>query len=482
MRNLTMMTDLYQLTMMYGYYKHGMKDYKACFDLFYRKQGDTTAHAVAAGLEQAIEYITNLHFSSEDIGYLRSLNMFDESFLTMLSTFKFTGDIDAVPEGTIVFPMEPILKVYAPIMEAQLVETALLNIINHQTLIATKAARVCQAASGDSVLEFGLRRAQGPDAGIYGARASIIGGCDATSNVMTGQMFGIPIKGTHAHSWVMSFESELEAFRTYADTFPDGCLLLVDTYDTLKSGVPNAIKVFDELKANGHKPIGIRLDSGDLAYLSRSAREMLDKAGHQEVTIFASSDLDEDVIWDLKAQDAKIDVWGVGTRMITSKDNPALGGVYKLCAEEKDGVVHPRLKISDNPAKVTLPGVKKLYRIYQNDSGKAFADLIALDNEIYDSTTPLTLFDPYETWKTTVLTDYSIRELHVPIFRNGHLVYHSPTLLEIQAYAKQEANTFWAEYKRLTRPHRYKVDWSQPLYDLRHHLLAQAANKSNEYK
>lgn len=478
MRNLTMMTDLYQLTMMYGYYKHGMKDYKAGFDLFYRKQGDMTAHAVAAGLEQAIEYINNLSFSSEDIDYLRSLHLFDEPFLEMLSAFKFTGNIDAVKEGTIVFPLEPILKVYAPIMEAQLVETALLNIINHQTLIATKSSRVCQVAQGESVLEFGLRRAQGPDAGIYGARAAIIGGCDATSNVMTGQLFDIPIKGTHAHSWVMSFDSELEALRAYADTFPDGCLLLVDTYDTLKSGVPNAITVFNELKLKGHKPIGIRLDSGDLAYLSRTARKMLDEAGHPEALIFASGDLDEEVIWDLKAQGAKIDVWGVGTRLITSLDNPALGGVYKLCAEEKNGVVYPRLKISDNPAKVTLPGLKKLYRVYDNETGKAFADLIALESETYDENQPLTLFDPDETWKTTTLTNYTLRDLHVPVFVNGQQVYQSPSLHEIKAYAKGEADTFWSEYKRLKRPQRYKVDWSQPLYDLRRDLLSAALKKS----
>jgi putative nicotinate phosphoribosyltransferase len=479
MRNLTMMTDLYQLTMMYGYYKHGMRDYKAGFDLFYRKNGENTTYAVAAGLEQAIEYITNLSFETDDIDYLRSLNLFDEEFLSYLGELKFTGDIDAVPEGTLVFPMEPILKVYAPIMEAQLVETALLNIINHQTLIATKASRVRQAAVNDSVLEFGLRRAQGPDAGIYGARAAMIGGCDATSNVMTGEMFGTPIKGTHAHSWVMSFDTELEAFQTYADTFPDNCLLLVDTYDTLKSGVPNAIKVFENLKAQGHTATGIRLDSGDLAYLSKKARKMLDEAGFENALIFASGDLDEEVIWDLKAQGARIDVWGVGTRLITSLDNPALGGVYKLCAEERNGVVTPRLKVSDNPAKVTLPGLKSLYRVYDNDTGKAFADLIALADEKYDSKEPITLFDPVETWKSTTLTDYTIKSLHTPIYRNGELVYQSPTLNEIKVFAKAELDTFWDEYKRLRRPHRYKVDLSQKLYDLRHELLTAAQRKSN---
>ena len=313
MRNLTMMTDLYELTMMNGYLRFGMENNRACFDIFYRKQGDMTAYAVAAGLEQAVEYVKNLHFSKDDIAYLRSLNIFDEAFLTRLSTLRFTGEILAVPEGTVIFPGEPIVRVIAPIMEAQLLETALLNIINHQTLIATKASRVVQAARGDGVLEFGLRRAQGPDAGIYGARAAMIGGCQATSNVLTGQLFGVPVGGTHAHSWVMSFPDELSAFRAYAEVFPKNCLLLVDTYDTLASGVPNAITVFGELRAKGYEPMGIRLDSGDLAFLSRQARKMPDEAGFPNAKIFASGDLDEEVIWDLKAQGAAISVWGVGT-------------------------------------------------------------------------------------------------------------------------------------------------------------------------
>ncbi len=468
-----MMTDLYELTMMNGYWHFGMQKQLAIFDLFYRKQGEMTAHAVAAGLEQAIEYIQDLHFGEEDIAYLRSLNTFEEGFLSQLPNFRFTGDIDAVPEGTIVFPNEPILRVRAPIMEAQLIETALLNIINHQTLIATKARRVVQAAQGDGVLEFGLRRAQGPDAGIYGARAAIIGGCVATSNVMTGAMFGIPVRGTHAHSWVMSFPTELDAFRAYAKVFPDDCLLLVDTYDTLKSGVPNAIRVFEELRAQGHKPAGIRLDSGDLAYLSRTARKMMDDAGFAEARIFASGDLDEAVIWDLKAQGAAIDVWGVGTKLITSLDNPALGGVYKLVAEEHDGVVTPRIKISDNPAKVTNPGVKQLLRLYNKADGKALADLIALEEEAFDASQPLTIFDPENTWKRMTLTDYTLRSLLTPIFRNGELVYKKPSLSEIAAYAAAEKETFWDEYKRLTRPHRYKVDLSDGLYALKQRLLAE---------
>ncbi|HIQ70954.1 MAG TPA: nicotinate phosphoribosyltransferase [Candidatus Onthenecus intestinigallinarum] len=472
MRNLTMMTDLYELTMMNGYWRYGMAKNVAVFDLFYRKQGDETAHAVAAGLEQAIEYVRSLHFSTEDIAYLRSLNTFDEGFLNLLKNFRFTGDIDAVPEGTIVFPTEPIVRVCAPMIEAQLVETALLNIINHQTLIATKASRVVQAAQGDGVLEFGLRRAQGPDAGIYGARASIIGGCVATSNVLTGQMYDIPVRGTHAHSWVMSFGSELEAFRAYAEVFPHECLLLVDTYDTLKSGVPNAITVFKELRARGIEPNGIRLDSGDLAYLSRTARKMLDDAGFPNARIFASGDLDEEVIWDLKAQGAAIDVWGVGTRMITSQNNPALGGVYKLAAEEVNGELVPRIKISENPAKITNPGKKKVLRIYSREDRHALADLIALHDEVYDASEPLTIFDPENTWKRMTLTDYTLRELLVPIFRGGEQVYRSPDLHCIAAYARDELDTFWSEYKRLHRPQRYKVDLSQRLYDLKQSLLA----------
>lgn len=472
MRNLTMMTDLYELTMMNGYMRYGMDQNRAVFDLFYRKQGDVTAHAVAAGLEQAIEYVRELHFSAEDIEYLRSLAIFDEAFLKRLEDFHFTGDIDAVPEGTIVFPNEPIVRVVAPMMEAQLLETTLLNVINHQTLIATKSARVVQAARGDSVLEFGLRRAQGPDAGIYGARASIIGGCVSTSNVLTGQLFDIPVGGTHAHSWVMSFPTELEAFRAYADVFPKNCLLLVDTYDTLKSGVPNAITVFKEMRARGYEPTGIRLDSGDLAYLSRTARRMLDDAGFPGAKIFASGDLDEEVIWDLKAQGAAIDVWGVGTRLITSQNNPSLGGVYKLAAEVIDGKLVPRIKISENPVKITNPGLKKLLRIYDKRGGRALADLIALADESFDETAPLTLFDPENTWKRMTVVDYSMRELLVPIFRDGKQVYQSPSLKEIAAYAQKELDTFWDEYKRLHSPHRYKVDLSQNLYDLKHSLLA----------
>ena len=363
-RNLTLLTDLYQLTMMNGYLRNGKQRDIAVFDLFFRRNNVIT-YSVAAGLEQAVDYIRNIHFEADDIQYLRSLGLFDEEFLEYLRTFRFTGDLYAVPEGTVVFPEEPIITVRAPILEAQFVETALLNMVNHQTLIASKSAKVAYAARGDTVMEFGLRRAQGPDAGIYGARASVIGGCRSTSNVIAGKMFGIPVAGTHAHSWVMNFPSEYEAFRAYARLFPDACLLLVDTYDTLRSGVPNAIRVFDELRAAGHEPKGIRLDSGDLAYLSKRAREMLDDAGYPNAIICASGDLDEYLINSLKNQGAKIDLWGVGTKLITSADMPALGGVYKLSAlYPAEGGEIPKIKLSDNSDKITNPAFKDVYRIY----------------------------------------------------------------------------------------------------------------------
>ena len=465
-----MMTDLYELTMMYGYFQNGMTDRTAVFDLFFRKTSENSSYAVMAGLEQLIDYVQNLHFDANDIAYLRSLGLFSEPFLDYLARFRFTGDLYAIEEGTVVFPYEPLVRVTAPIMEAQLLETAMLNIINHQTLIASKAARVCMAAEGDLVMEFGLRRAQGPDAGIYGARAAIIGGCGATSNVLTGQMYGVPVAGTHAHSWVMSFPDELTAFRTYAKTFPDACLLLVDTYDTLRSGVPNAIRVFDELRAAGHEPMGIRLDSGDLAYLTRQARKMLDEAGYPNARICASGDLDEVLIRDLKTQGACINTWGVGTKMITSEDCPALGGVYKLSAEIVDGQTIPKIKISENPAKVTNPGVKKIYRIY-NPDGMAMSDLILLEHETVDPSKPLTLFHPVDTWKRQTYENYRLRELLTPIFQAGQLVYASPKLLDIQARCKKELASLWEQYTRQRNPHVYKVDLSYELFHLRHRLL-----------
>lgn len=478
MRNLTMMTDLYQLTMMYGYWKHGMMENRAVFDMFYRKASDVTRYAVMAGVEQLVEYIRELNFTEDDLDYLRSLDMFEEEFLQELRGLHFTGNIHAVPEGTIVFPGEPLVRVDAPIFQAQLIETALLCIINHQTLIATKAARVAQEA-GSGVLEFGLRRAQGPDAGIYGARAAMIGGCDATSNVLSGQMFGVPIAGTHAHSWVMSFPDELNAFRAYADCFPDKCLLLVDTYDTLRSGMPNAIQVFRELRERGHEPLGIRLDSGDLAYLSRECRRMLDEAGFPKAKICVSGDLDEYLIHDLVSQGACIDTWGVGTKLITSNDCPALGGVYKLAAEYVNGKAEPRIKVSENPAKVTNPGVKKLWRIYGAD-GMAIADLIALDHEVFDTAKPLTLYDPVDTWKSMTIEHYTMRPLQEPLFLDGKQVYKCPNLAEIREYRKRDMDTFWSQYKRLINPQIYKVDLSDELWTLKRAMLKSVSGRRSE--
>ncbi|MFI3228553.1 MAG: nicotinate phosphoribosyltransferase [Bacillota bacterium] len=468
MRNLTMLTDLYQLTMMNGYVETDTADKEAVFDVFYRP-APGLEWAVAAGLEQAIDMINNLSFSEEDIAYLRSLNCFGEKFFARLADFKFTGDIYAVREGEIVFPMEPILTVKAPIFQAQLIETALLNIINHQTLIATKSLKITQETTG-AVSEFGLRRAQGPDAGLYGARASIIGGCTSTSNVLAGKMFGLKVSGTHAHSWVMSFDTELEAFRKYAEIYPNNCLLLVDTYDTLKSGVPNAIKVFDELKAKGIKPVGIRLDSGDLAYLSKRARVMLDEAGHTEAKIFASGDIDENILNSLHIQGAKIDVWGIGTKLITAAPNPALGGVYKLASINETGVWVPKMKVSDTQIKITNPGLKTTYRIY-DQKGMAAADMIALRDEAIDTSKPLTVFHPVETWKKKTFTEYTVRDIMVKVIENGKQIVNNPSLNDIVTFATQSRSEFWAEYMRLINPHIYKVDLSAKLWEMRQSII-----------
>lgn len=468
--NLTLLTDLYQLTMMNGYRRCGLDERKAVFDVFYRGNGGYS-YAVVAGLEQAIDYILNLHFDDSDIDYLKSLGIFDDDFLGALKDFKFTGDIKAMPEGTIVFPYEPIVTVSAPLWQAQLVETALLTFVNHQTLIATKAARLKECTK-NKISEFGLRRAQGPDAGIYGARAACIGGCRTTSNVVAGKLFGIPVTGTHSHSWVMSFDSEIEAFEKYAEIYPDNCLLLVDTYDTLKSGVPNAIKVFDKLKAAGHKPIGIRLDSGDLAYLSRKARVMLDEAEHSDCLIFATNDLDEDILLALNSQDAKIDVYGIGTKLITSYNNASLGGVYKLCALEENGNLVPKIKVSNSHEKTTNPGVKKVVRIFKD--GMAQADLICLADETFDTSQPLTIFHPEQTWKKTTFTDYEIKELMVDIFKDGKLVYNKPTLTQICQNEDENITSFFPEYRRVVNTQEYKVDLSQPLWTLKRELLDRA--------
>ncbi len=481
--NLTLLTDLYELTMMQGYFKNPTNQ-TVIFDMFYRNNPCGGSFAIAAGLEQMIEYIENLRFTEEDIEYLRSLDMFQEDFLDYLSTFHFTGDIYAIPEGTVVFPREPIVKVIAPIMEAQLVETAILNIINHQSLIATKAARVCYAARGDGVMEFGLRRAQGPDAGIYGARAAVIAGCVGTSNVLTGQMFHVPVLGTHAHSWIMSFPDEYTAFKTYAKMYPDSCTLLVDTYDVLKSGVPNAIRVFEEMREEGIKltKYGIRIDSGDLAYLSKEAYKMLAAAGFDDATIAASSDLDEYLIDSLKTQDAKINSWGVGTNLITSKDNPAFGGVYKLAAvkDADSNNFIPKIKLSENTEKVTNPGNKTVYRIYSKTTGKIKADLICLADEVFDPEETMIIFDPVDTWKKTKVLGgtYEIRELLIPVIREGKRVYTSPDVMDIRDYCQKEQNTLWDESRRLINPQKVYVDLSQKLYDLKKNLLEEMSEKA----
>ncbi|MFG6383621.1 MAG: nicotinate phosphoribosyltransferase [Lachnospiraceae bacterium] len=473
--NLTLLTDLYELTMMQGYFKSGNHE-TVVFDAFYRTNPSNGGYAICAGLEQIIDYIENLHFSKEDISYLRELEIFEEDFLEYLSTFRFSGDIYAIPEGTVIFPREPLVKVIAPIMEAQLIETAILNILNHQSLIATKAARVCYAADGDGVMEFGLRRAQGPDAGIYGARAAIIGGCCGTSNVLCGQIFDVPVKGTHAHSWIMSFPDEYTAFKTYAELYPSACILLVDTYDTLKSGIPNAIRVFTEMRDAGI-PLtfyGIRMDSGDLAYLSKIVRRMLDAAGFPDAVISASNDLDEYLIENLKAQGAKITSWGVGTNLITSKDCPAFGGVYKLAAiQDETGTFLPKIKLSENTEKVTNPGNKTIYRIYEKDSGKIKADYICLVGETFDTKKDLRLFDPLETWKKTTLKGgtYTMRELLIQVFQKGTCVYHSPKVMEIQKYCNQEKETLWNETKRFVNPHEVYVDLSDELFDMKRNIL-----------
>ena len=472
--NLTLLTDFYQLTMMQGYFKN-KRDEKVIFDAFYRKNPSGNGYAICAGLEQVIDYIKGLHFDYDDISYLRSLNMFDEDFLNYLAGFHFTGDIYAVPEGTVVFPMEPLIKVIAPIMEAQLVETAILNIVNHQSLIATKAARVCYAAKGEPVMEFGLRRAQGPDAGVYGARAAVIGGCIGTSNVLAAQRFDVPALGTHAHSWIMSFEDELTAFRKYAELYPNNTTLLVDTYDTLRSGVPNAITVFKELRDAGKMPrsYGIRLDSGDLAYLSKKARVMLDKAGFEDAVICASSDLDETLIDALKTQGAAINSWGVGTNLITSKDCPSFGGVYKLAAIERNGKLIPKIKLSENTWKITNPGNKTIYRIYDKTSGKIKADVISLADETINTEEPLLLFDPIDTWKKTLLQPgtYLVKELLVPVFQSGQCVYESKPVMQIRNYCQQELCTLWDETRRLVNPQEVHVDLSKKLWDLKNELL-----------
>ena len=471
--NLTMLCDFYELTMGQGYFTQGYADRITYFDLFFRRCPDGGGFAIAAGLEQIVQYIQELHFEPEDIEYLRGRKLFTEDFLDYLANFRFTGDIWAVPEGTPVFPKEPIITVRASAIQAQLVETYLLLCVNHQSLIATKANRVVRAAEGRTVLEFGSRRAQGADAAILGARAAYIGGCHGTACTISDQLFGVKAGGTMAHAWVQMFDSEYEAFKAYVQMYPTNATLLVDTYNTLKSGVPNAIRVFDEvLKPLGITKCGIRLDSGDLAYLTRQARKMLDEAGWTGCQISVSNSLDEYIIRDVLRQGAQIDLFGVGERLITAKSEPVFGGVYKLVAvEDPDGTVVPKIKISENVGKITNPHYKKLYRFFANDSGKAIADYLTVYDETVDDTGNLEIFDPDATWKRKTVYNFTAKELQVPIFRNGELVYQLPTLEEIRTYCKAQVDTLWEEVRRFDNPQTYYVDLSQKLWDVKYGLL-----------
>ena len=471
--NMTMLCDFYELTMGNGYLEAGLKDRITYFDIFFRDVPDHGGYAICAGLERIIAYIQDLHFSEEDIEYLRSKDLFSERFLDYLRDFKFTGDVWAIPEGTPIFPREPIITVRAPAIQAQLVETYVLLALNHQTMIATKACRIVRAAQGRAVLEFGSRRAQGADAAIIGARAAYIGGCAGTACTLTDQMYGVPAGGTMAHAWVQMFDSEYEAFKTYCEVFPTNATLLVDTYNTLKSGVPNAIKAFNEvLRPKGITKCAIRLDSGDIAYLTREARQMLDEAGWESCKISASNSLDEYIIQDILRQGAKVDLFGVGERMITSKSDPVFGGVYKLAAIEKeDGTIVPKIKISENVGKITNPHFKKVYRIFDKATGKAEADYITVWDEVIEEGQPLELFDPDATWKRRTYTDYTIKPLQEKIFDHGELVYQQPTLSEIQKYCREQIDTLWDEVKRFENPHNYYVDLSQKLWDIKQDLL-----------
>lgn len=472
--NYTMLCDFYELTMGNGYFEKGYKDKICYFDVFYRRAPDNGGLVIACGLEQIIDYINDLHFSSEDIEYLRSKKIFSEKFLEYLKDFKFEGDIWAVSEGTAVFPNVPIMTIRAPAIQAQLIETFVLLTINHQSLIATKTSRIVRAANGRAISEFGSRRAHGPDAAVLGARAAYIAGAAGTACALTDEIYGVPATGTMAHSWVQMFDSEYEAFKAYCEVYPDSATLLVDTYNVLKSGVPNAIRVFDEvLKPLGKRPKGIRLDSGDITYLSCKAREMLDAAGYPDCKIVASNSLDEYLIRDMLMQGAKVDLYGVGERLITSKSSAVLDGVYKLVAvENDDGTITPKIKISENVQKITNPHFKKVYRIYDNENFKAVADLLCVYDEEVDNTKPLELFDPDYTWKSQVLTNYTARELLVPIFKNGRQVYEKPTLDEIRAHCEREIQTMWDSVLRFENPHAHYVDLSQKLWNIKHELLS----------
>lgn len=479
-QNCTMLCDFYQLTMGNGYFRTRHADRIAYFDVFFRRVPDGGGYAICAGLEQVINYIQGLRFSEEDIQYLRSKGIFDEGFLQYLRDFRFTGDIWAVPEGTPVFPSEPLITVRAPAIQAQLIETMLLLLVNHQSLIATKANRIVRAAQGRAISEFGSRRAQGASGAVLGARAAYIGGCAGTACVLADELYGVRATGTMAHSWVQMFDTELEAFESYCRTYPDSSTLLVDTYNVLKSGVPNAIKAFDNvLKPLGKRPCGIRLDSGDIAYLSIEARKMLDEAGYPDCKIVASNSLDEHIITDLLHQGAKIDLFGVGERLITASSEPVFGGVYKLAAVEENGVITPKIKISENVSKITNPHFKKLYRLYSKQTGKAIADQLCVHDETIDETKPLTIFDPDFTWKKKRITDFTARELQVQIFRGGELVYEKPSLEEIRAYCAQQLDTLWDEVLRFENPHNYYVDLSKKLWNIKQELLGSEGRGDN---
>ncbi|NCC78595.1 MAG: nicotinate phosphoribosyltransferase [Clostridia bacterium] len=482
-RNLTMLSDFYELTMGNGYFENGVDETIAYFDMYFRKIPDEGGFAVMAGVDQLIEYLENLTFTKEDIDFLRSKNTFSEGFLSYLENFKFECDVWAVPEGTPVFPNEPLVTVRGPIIQAQFVETMVLLTVNHQTLIATKANRIVRAAAGRDVLEFGSRRAQGYDGAIYGTRAAIVGGATSSSNTLAEIMFNVPAVGTMAHSWVQLFDSEYEAFRKWAEIYPDKCSLLVDTYNVLKSGIPNAIKVFNEyVLPTGNRPKSIRIDSGDITYLTKQSRRMLDEAGFEDVKIIVSNSLDEYIIRDVLAQGAPIDVFGVGERLITARSEPVFGGVYKLVAVERDGKITPKIKVSENQEKITTPHFKKIYRVFSNKSGLAVADLLCEHDEVIDESQPLTIFDPTYTWKRRTFKEYTLRELQERIFEKGALVYKSPTVLEIRAYSKKEIENLWPEALRLEYPHRYYVDLSQKLWDTRQNLLIEQSQMYAEDK
>ena len=480
-RNLTMLCDFYELTMANGYFEKGMREKIVYFDVFYRKNPDNGGFAIVAGLEQIVEYIKDLKFSREDVEYLRSKQCFSEEFLEYLLSFKFEGDIWAIPEGTVVFPGEPLMVVRGRAIEAQFIETYVLMMINHQSLIATKAARLRRAAKGRAISEFGSRRAHGADAAMLGARAAYIGGCDATACTITDQAYGVPATGTMAHSWVQMFDTEYEAFRTYCEVYPNNATLLVDTYNVLASGIPNAIKAFNEVLApKGIRKCGIRIDSGDVAYLTKKVRKMLDDAGWTECKIVISNSMDEYLIRELIRQGAEIDAFGVGERLITAKSDPVFGGVYKLAAvEDENGTIHPKIKISENVGKITTPHFKKIYRLRGRDTGKAEADLLCLWDETVDDTKPLEIFDPEHTWKRKLMENFTATELLVPIFKNGQLVYELPTIKEIRRHCEEEIEGMWDEVRRFTNPHNYYVDLSQKLWDIKHDMLKANGSKNN---